>query len=219
MNVFQSWQIILQGTILQLVPAIGLSLALAFFAWGLRAVTAAAALAGVFLTVILCLAAGNAALLPVAAVFLLTVISTRIGRRKKERLGTAERRRGRGARQIFANLSVAALCAAPLIFLAHPRYILLAGASAALAEAAGDTVSSELGQTFGQRPRLITTLRASPPARTAASPSPEPCSPSPPPPSSAPPASGPISCSPASTPRCSARPSSEPWSTACSAPP
>ncbi len=159
MNLFQSWQIILPSTILQLVPAIGLCLALAFFAWGLRAVTAAAALAGVFLTVVFCLAAGNAALLPVAAVFLLTVISTRIGRRKKERLGTAERRRGRGARQIFANLSVAVLCAAPLLFLSHPRYILLAGAAAALAEAAGDTVSSELGQTFGQRPRLITTLQ------------------------------------------------------------
>jgi uncharacterized protein (TIGR00297 family) len=159
MNVLQSWQIILQSTILQLVPAIGLSLALAFFAWGLRTVTAAAALAGVFLTVVLCLAAGNAALLPVAAVFLLTVVSTRIGRRKKERLGTAERRRGRGVLQILANLSVAALCAAPLLFVSHPRYILLAGASAALAEAAGDTVSSELGQTFGQSPRLITTLQ------------------------------------------------------------
>ena len=158
MNVFQSGQYtILQSAILPLVPAIGLSLALAFLAWGLRAVTAAAALAGVVLTVVLCLAAGPAALLPVAAVFLLTVVCTRIGRRKKERLGTAERRRG--VLQILANLSVAALCAAPLIFLAHPRYILLAGASAALAEAAGDTVSSELGQAFGQAPRLITTLQ------------------------------------------------------------
>jgi uncharacterized protein (TIGR00297 family) len=160
MNVFQSWQIAnLQSTILQLVPAVGLSLALAFFAWGLRAVTAAAALAGVVLTVLLCLAAGPAALLPVGAVFLLTVLSTRIGRRKKERLGTAERRHGRGALQILANLSAAVLCAAPLLFLAHPRFVLLAGASAALAEAAGDTVSSELGQAFGQSPRLITTLR------------------------------------------------------------
>jgi uncharacterized protein (TIGR00297 family) len=160
MNVFQSWQIaILQSTILQLVPAAGLSVAFAFLAWGLRAVTAAAALAGVFLTVVLCLAAGPAALLPVATVFLLTVVSTRIGRRKKERFGTAERRRGRGALQILANLSVAALCAAPLLFQPHARYLLLAGTSAALAEAAGDTVSSELGQAFGRSPRLITTLQ------------------------------------------------------------
>jgi uncharacterized protein (TIGR00297 family) len=160
MNVFLSWQnTISQSTILPLVPAIGLSLAFAFLAWGLRAVTAAAALAGAALTIVLCLATGPAALLPVAAVFLLTMVSTRIGRRRKERFGTAERRRGRGALQIVANLSAAVLCAAPLLFLAHPRYILLAGASAALAEAAGDTVSSELGQAFGRTPRLITTLR------------------------------------------------------------
>jgi uncharacterized protein (TIGR00297 family) len=96
-------------------------------------------------------------------VFLLTMITTRIGRRKKERLGvtgsTAERRRGRGALQILANVGVAAICAAPLLLEAHARHILLAGASAALAEAAGDTVSSELGQAFGGSPRLISTWR------------------------------------------------------------
>jgi uncharacterized protein (TIGR00297 family) len=161
MNVIQSWP----SAILPLVPAIGLSMAFAFFAWGLRAVTAAAALAGLCLTVVLCLAAGPTALLPVMAVFLLTMVSTRVGLRRKERFGTAEHRRGRGALQILANVSVAAICAAPLIFLAHAHYLLLAGASAALAEAAGDTVSSELGQAFGRSPRLITTLRPVAPGR------------------------------------------------------
>lgn len=155
MNLVQSWQF----AIPQLLPAIGLSVAFAFLAWGLRAVTAAASLTGVVLTIVLCLAAGPGALLPILTVFLLTVISTRIGRRKKERIGTAERPRGRGATQILANVSVAAICAAPLIFVPYSRYLLLAGASAALAEAAGDTVSSELGQAFGGTPRLITTLR------------------------------------------------------------
>ena len=155
MNLLQSWQ----SAIPQLVPAIGLSMAFALLAWGLRAVTIGAALTGVFLTVVLCLAAGPAALIPIVIVFLLTLITTRIGRRKKERLGTAERRHGRGALQILANVGVAAICAAPLIFVGHARYILLAGASAALAEAAGDTVSSELGQAFGSTPRLITTWR------------------------------------------------------------
>ncbi len=108
------------------------------------------------------LAAGTSALLPVLAVFLLTYFSTRIGHRKKERLGTAERSRGRGAAQVLANVSAAAICGAPLIFAAHPRYVLLAGVSAALAEAAGDTVSSELGQSFGGTPRLITNLRRVP---------------------------------------------------------
>jgi uncharacterized protein (TIGR00297 family) len=155
MNLFQSWQI----AIPHLIPAVGLSVALAFLAWGLRAVTAGAALCGVLLTIILCLAAGPAALLPIMVVFLLAFVTTRTGRSRKERLGTGERRHGRGALQILANVGVAALCAAPLIFVAHGHFILLAGASAALAEAAGDTVSSELGQVFGRRPLLITTLR------------------------------------------------------------
>jgi uncharacterized protein (TIGR00297 family) len=161
MNFFQSWQL----AIPQLLPAIGLSVALAFLAWGLRAVTAAASLTGVVLTLVLCLAAGPAALLPILTVFLLTMITTRIGRRKKERLGTAERRHGRSTMQILANVSVASICAAPLIFVPYSRYLLLAGASAALAEAAGDTVSSELGQAFGGKPRLITTGRPVEPGR------------------------------------------------------
>lgn len=159
MILFQSWQIAL----LHLLPAIGLTVALAFFAWGVRAVTAGAALTGVALTILLCLAAGPAALVPIVVIFLLTLLTTRIGRRMKERLGiagsTAERRRGRGAPQILANVGAAAICAAPLIFSSHARYLLLAGASAALAEAAGDTISSELGQVLGGNPRLITTWR------------------------------------------------------------
>jgi uncharacterized protein (TIGR00297 family) len=155
MILFQSWLF----SIPQPLPAIGLCVAFALLAWGLRAVTAAAALTGVALSAVLCLAAGPVALIPIVTVFLLTLITTRIGRRKKERLGTAERRHGRGVLQILANVGVAAICSAPLIFVGHARHILLAGASAALAEAAGDTVSSELGQAFGGSPRLIHTWR------------------------------------------------------------
>ncbi len=155
MNLFQSWQL----AIPQLLPAVGLSVAFALSAWGLRAVTASAAAVGVLLTVLLCAAAGPPALFPVMVVFFLTLVSTRIGRRKKERLGTAERRHGRGPLQILANVGAATLCAAPLLFVSHARYLLLAGTTAALAEAAADTVSSELGQAFGTNPRLITTLR------------------------------------------------------------
>lgn len=159
MDFFLSWQFAIPQTL----PALGLCAAFALLAWGVRAVTAGAALTGVGLSLVLCLAAGPAALIPIVTVFLLTLLTTRIGRRKKERLGaagsTAERRHGRGALQIMANVGVAAICAAPLIFLNHARYILLAGAAAALAEAAGDTVSSELGQAFGGTPRLITTWR------------------------------------------------------------
>ncbi len=158
MNLLQSWQ----HANPPLFAAIGLTVAFALLASGLNVVTAGAAFSGAFLTIVLCLAAGPAALLPVCTVFLLAWVTTRIGRRKKERLGTAEGRGGRGALQILANVSVAAICAAPLIFVPYARHLLLAAASAALAEAAGDTVSSELGQTFGGRPRLITNWRRVP---------------------------------------------------------
>jgi len=143
----------------QLLTAVGLSAAFALVAWGMRSVTAGAAFTGFLLTILLCAAAGPGALLPILTVFLLTILSTRVGRRKKERLGTAERCRGRNTLQILANVGVASLCAAPLVYAFHARYLLLAGSSAALAEAAGDTVSSELGQALGGHPRLITTFR------------------------------------------------------------
>ena len=155
MNLFQSWQ---QATP-QTFIAIGLASVLAFAAWGARSLTASAAAMGFLLTTLFCLAVGPGALIPIATVFALTVLTTRIGRRKKERLGTAERKHGRGALQILANVGVPVICTAPLLFIAHAHFLLLAGACAALAEAAGDTVSSELGQALGGHPRMITTGR------------------------------------------------------------
>lgn len=136
-----------------------LLLVFAVWAWKIRAVTARAAVTGVLLSLIVCLAAGPMALTPIVVVFLLTLLSTRIGQRKKQRLGTAEPARGRNATQILANVSVPAICTAPLLLFPYAQSILLAGAAAALAEAAGDTVSSELGQTFGGTPRLIVNAR------------------------------------------------------------
>jgi len=62
-------------------------------------------------------------------------------------------RRGRQASQIVANLGVAAL------FAAAGRY---EGCIAALAEAAADTASSEIGQALGGPVRLVTSWRAVP---------------------------------------------------------
>jgi uncharacterized protein (TIGR00297 family) len=86
-------------------------------------------------------------------VFVLTFAATRYGRAKKEARGLSESRRGRRASQIVANLGVAGL------FAAAGRY---EGCVAALAEAAADTVSSEIGQATGHPARLITTGRMVP---------------------------------------------------------
>jgi uncharacterized protein (TIGR00297 family) len=110
----------------------------------------------------------HTALIPVLAVFLLAYISTRLGREQKLRLGTAEVREGRSASQVAANLGVAGLASDGLAqsllvdsnWFSHAApELLLAAGLAALAEAAADTVSSEIGQILGGRPRMITTLR------------------------------------------------------------
>ncbi len=110
------------------------------------------------------------ALIPVLAVLILTSLATRFGRSRKEHLGTAEAQHGRVASQVAANLGVAGIVAlAPVqIWLIDNNLLPPAGlapmrilipAMAALAEAAADTVSSEVGQVLGGTPRMITTWR------------------------------------------------------------
>jgi uncharacterized protein (TIGR00297 family) len=110
------------------------------------------------------------ALIPVLAVSLLAHVATRLGRETKERLGTAEKRHGRSASQVAANLGVAALVSDGFVqsWLTDTQWFarttiapmpLFAVGLAALEEAAADTVSSEIGQVLGGRPRMITTLR------------------------------------------------------------
>ena len=155
----------------------GLSALLGLITWRLRAATPAAAATGAVITASLMFSSvefpyqpWHTALIPVLAVSLLAFAATRAGRLKKERLGTAEARRGRSAAQVAANLGLAALVASqPVrIWLSDSRWLPLRAHSgtlmpamvlAALAEAAADTVSSEIGQVLGGRPRMITTLR------------------------------------------------------------
>jgi uncharacterized protein (TIGR00297 family) len=138
--------------------AIGLTAAFALAAWGVRAVTLSGALAGTVVTFVLCLAAGPPALLAVMTVFAMTFLTTRLGYVQKQKIGVAERHDGRRASQVLANLGAAALCAAPILVWPEARRGLLIAMCAALAEAAADTVSSEIGQAFAGAPRLITTL-------------------------------------------------------------
>ena len=142
-----------------------LSAAFALVVWGLRAATWAAAVMGFFVCFIL---AGRPVVWPefgerpvfhpaiaaLVAVFVLAYAATKFGRVKKEARGLGEGRRGRRASQIVANLGVAALAAA------MGSYI---GCIAALAEAAADTVSSEIGQAVGGPVWLVTTWRRVPP--------------------------------------------------------
>ena len=84
------------------------------------------------------------------SLFVISFAATRFGRSRKEHCSLAESRRGRQASQIVANLGAAA------IFAIAGSHI---GCIAALAEAAADTASSEIGQALGGRVRLLTTLQ------------------------------------------------------------
>lgn len=157
---------------------LGLSALLALIAWKLRTATTAAAITGGAITASLMFSTATVpyfpwqtALVPVVAVLVLTSLATRLGRRRKEQLGTAEHRRGRTAVQVAANLGVAFVVSNEVAqsILLKQRWLhfsqfvpaaIFVGGLAALCEASADTVSSELGQVMSGRPRMITTFRA-----------------------------------------------------------
>ena len=165
---------------------LGLCLLLGAAVYQLRAATAGAAFAGAAITASLMFSTALypykpwfTALVPVLLVFVLSFAATRLGRDQKERLGTAERRHGRNASQVAANLGVAALVSDGFAqsWLSNTGWFsaisqapmpLFAAGLAALAEAAADTVSSEVGQVLGGRPRMITTLQPADPGADGA---------------------------------------------------
>jgi uncharacterized protein (TIGR00297 family) len=120
-----------------------------------RGVTAAGALAGGSVCFALLLSAGIGGFVLLLTVFVLTWVSTGLGRARKVGFGTAESGGGRDALQVFANLGTAAAGALAFTFVWADRRLLVA-MTTALAEAAADTVSSEIGQAFGGSPRLVT---------------------------------------------------------------
>jgi len=154
---------------------LGLSAALGLLAWVARAGTPAAAATGAVITASMMFAtsgepfaAWRTALIPVLVLLVITTAATRYGRARKERLGTAETRDGRVAAQVAANLGIAALAASRIVQMGmgdglaltySPALPLFTVALAALAEAAADTVSSEIGQVLGGWPVMLTTLR------------------------------------------------------------
>jgi uncharacterized protein (TIGR00297 family) len=147
---------------------LGISGIFGLIVWWLKAGTPAAAATGAAITASLMFAAAqppyrtswlHGGLMPLLALFLLTFVATKIGKSKKERLGTGESWRGRNAAQVAANLGVAALTAGLTGIIIHQQMVSELLAIAALAEAVADTVSSEIGQVFGGTPRMLTTLQ------------------------------------------------------------
>jgi uncharacterized protein (TIGR00297 family) len=147
--------------------ACGVGLALAALTLLLRAATPWAAALGALIAACCALAPPglHSSLVPLLLTLVLTLGATRVARRAGPAV-FREGRPGRTSAQVAANLGVAAL--APALTDRFGQLAALTALLAALAEAAADTVSSELGQLWGGTPRLLTTLKPAPPGTDGA---------------------------------------------------
>lgn len=157
--------------------AFGISLTFGLIVWALRAGTPPAAFCGAAICLLVTAGTGigpspfSSALSPMMALFILTFLATRAGKRRKSMAGLAEGLQGRSASQVIANLGASGLII-PCIFLrwfdlpgrtggliGFSAYAGFAMALAVLAEATADTVASEIGQAFGGQPVMLWTNR------------------------------------------------------------
>jgi len=143
----------------RLTIALALPLAFAAAARLARGVSTSGAFAGAVIAFISILASPDLRMFwTLLILFAITLAATRVGRSRKQTLKVAEAESGRSASQVMANLGVMGLALAIPGFKA--AYLL---ALAALAEAAADTISSEIGTANVVRTVLITTWKAVPP--------------------------------------------------------
>lgn len=135
---------------------------LALVALGSGTVNRSGAAMGFLLGVAIYMGYGYKSFLILLAFFLMGSIATRLGYARKAARGVAEGRRGaRSWREATANTLTAAFFSV-LVITTHFEAAFLAALIAALAEAAGDTISSEIGQWVSGRAYMITTLKPVP---------------------------------------------------------
>ena len=104
---FSALTILIAGHEGRWVVAVALTVAFTLLARVVRGVTNSGAVAGAFSCFVLYVGGGPGAFAALITVFALAWITTRLGYARKQKLGTAERREGRKASQVLANLGVA----------------------------------------------------------------------------------------------------------------
>ena len=145
----------------RLLPALMITLVFAVVARLLASVTGSGAAAGFLVTSMLLVTSGPAMFVAALLVFVLTLLATKFGKKRKQSLRIAERSGGRDGAQVMANVGISAIFAV-LSAITSRRLPLLVGSLAALAEAACDTVSSETGKALALQARLVTSGRLVP---------------------------------------------------------
>ena len=145
----------------RLVAGATLSTLMASLAWRAGVVTSGGAFAGGIVALLVYAGFGWSGWLLLGSGLATTVAATRLGHTRKYAAG----RRASG--NIVANTGVAG--AAAIVALGSDLDVYAAiAAAAAIVTAVSDTVSTEAGQVWGQRPRLVTSLRQVPPGTSGA---------------------------------------------------
>jgi uncharacterized protein (TIGR00297 family) len=135
------------------LSALAITAGFAVLAWFAGGVNLSGALAGSAVAFIMAVR-DLRMFLALLIVFAVTLVATRVGYARKQQLRAAEPPGGRTAAQAMANLGIAAL----VVAVAGKAWPVLA--LAALAEAAGDTSSSEIGMAFPGKTLMITTFKS-----------------------------------------------------------
>ena len=142
--------------------AVVVNVVLAGVAFALRGVDVSGMFGGFFIGFLVWMGLGGAGFTLLLAFFVLGTGLTKLGYRRKAELNLAQEKGGRrGARHAFANGATAAGCALFAATTPVPELFAL-GFAGALATAVADTAGSEVGQLWGRRTFLVTTLRPVP---------------------------------------------------------
>ncbi|VVB88875.1 Uncharacterised protein [uncultured archaeon] len=145
---------------LYLIKVLAFAFVLGYLAYRARIADVSAMLSATLFGVVIIIASSVRAFFILLAFFFLGSLFTRYKYGYKLARGTAEKKGGiRGYKNVFSNSSAAlALAIAYGIFPAH-RPLLLAAYLGSIATACGDTLASEIGETYKGEPRMITTLK------------------------------------------------------------
>jgi uncharacterized protein (TIGR00297 family) len=157
------WEGVVAGGLLpRLAIGAAVNAVLAGLAYAIRGVDRSGASIGWLLGTLIWGALGWAGWLLLLAFFVIGTGCTKLGYRRKAAAKLAQEKGGRrSARHAIANGGVAALAAVFAAASPYPLVFSLAFAGA-LATAAADTAGSEIGQLWGRRTFLVTTLRPVP---------------------------------------------------------
>ena len=153
---------------------IGLGLAInaafAAFAWKAHSIDVPGAVSAIVIGTIITAALGLPGLAVMVAFFVIGSAVTKLGYRVKAARGIAQEKGGaRGWRNAWANGGVPALLALMAgLTTGEARALFAIAYAAAVATAAADTCSSEIGKAYGRRTFLVTTFRPVPPGTEGA---------------------------------------------------